>query len=206
MFLLVPIIIILACAGGILYIVRRKFQYIKKLEPAQPQSTPELFRSFFPEVVEATKKVDWQEYKEFSYVEIEKMLRRMRLAFLKFERTADAWIKKIRASYEETETPALPQEEAPVVEEPKVSEVQNKEEQEAFDMKKEEQRLIIEIAKDTKNPELYELLGDLYVAMGNLVDAQESYMTAITLDGHRPNVKNKLDSVTAKIGTDIKTE
>lgn len=200
MYFLVPFIILVVCLGGILYIFGRKLQYIKKLEPAKEETPGELFHSFFPELVKTVKEVHIDEYKEATFMGVEKALRRMRLGMLKFERHADTLIKKIRASYN---TDSSKEETVEIAEEPIKEIVENKvvsDEKKALDLKQEEQRLIIEIAKDTKNPELYELLGDLYVAMGNLIDAKESYQAAITLDGHRQYVQNKLDGVLGKIG------
>ena len=58
-------------------------------------------------------------------------------------------------------------------------------------MKKEEQRLIIEIAKNPKSSSLYETLGDLYVKMNNFTDAKESYEAAIELDPSKEELKKK---------------
>ena len=67
------------------------------------------------------------------------------------------------------------------------------------DMKKEEQRLIIEIAKNPKDFKLYEILGDVYLKTNNLSDAKESYEAAIELNPHNEELQKKLSQLIEKM-------
>ena len=66
-------------------------------------------------------------------------------------------------------------------------------------MKREEQKLIIEIAKNPKDSKLYEILGDLYVKMNNLSDAKESFEAAIELSPNSEILQKKLSQVIEKV-------
>ena len=61
-------------------------------------------------------------------------------------------------------------------------------------LKNEEQRLIMEIAKNPKDARLYEALGDLYMEMSGFIDAKESYEAAIELNPQDESLKQKLSS------------
>ena len=67
------------------------------------------------------------------------------------------------------------------------------------DMKREEQRMIIEIAKNPKDAKLYEVLGDLYIKMNNLLDAKESYEAAIELNPHSEELQKKRSQIVEKL-------
>ena len=67
------------------------------------------------------------------------------------------------------------------------------------EFKKSEQRLIIEIAKNPKNPALYEELGDLYTTSRDYRDARESYEAAIELNSTDEELKKKLSSALEKL-------
>ena len=68
----------------------------------------------------------------------------------------------------------------------------------AIELKKEEQRLILEISKNPKSPSLYEELGDLYMEAGSYKDAKESYEAAIELNAKDEKLKEKLSDAFAR--------
>ena len=61
--------------------------------------------------------------------------------------------------------------------------------------KKEEHALIIEIAKNPKNPELYKKLADIYILTENFADAAEALETALKLDPEDKKTEVKLRAV-----------
>ena len=67
------------------------------------------------------------------------------------------------------------------------------------DMKREEQGMIIEIAKNPKDSRLYEVLGDLYVRMNNFSDAKESFEAAMELSPHDEGLQKKYSQVLKKM-------
>ena len=131
-------------------------------------------------------------------IELEKLLRRLRVFSLKIDRISDSWIKRIRRGNGfGTTTSAIA--EKTEAEETLVLKVQSVPKPTLEDMKKEEQRLIIEIAKNPKDFKLYEVLGDLYVKMNNFSDAKESFEAAIELNPHNEKLQKKLSQVLEKV-------
>lgn len=200
MFLLIPLGLILISCIGIFLIVWRKMPYLKKLTP-EVGANGNVFTDFAPEFFSVLGSVKVQEYKNLWFLELEKFLRRLRVVSLRMDRISDSWIKRIRrgnafrmiTSLEdktaENKEPSNVQ--VPVVKteiRPSVDE-----------MKREEQRLIIEIAKNPKDAKLYEALGDLYVKMGNLPDAKESFEAAIELNPNNDVLVKKHSQVLEKV-------
>ncbi|HXK40574.1 MAG TPA: hypothetical protein VJ046_00495, partial [Candidatus Paceibacterota bacterium] len=82
-FLLIPLILILASAGGILYIVLRKLPRLKELAETESSNGTHvnggwhaLAHDLCPEIWNWAKGVKVKEYKEMWLVETEKLLRR----------------------------------------------------------------------------------------------------------------------------------
>lgn len=203
MFLLIPLILILASAGGILFIVWRKLPRLEELAKFEGANGTyaendwrHIFYDFCPEIWNWAKGVKVKEYKEMWLVETEKLLRKLRLASLKMDRFSDVLIKKIRSKTYSNETLNYPSAEN---ESKKAASNANSQADEKEDFKKNEQKLIIEIAKNPKNAVLYEELGDLYSKAGDHKDAKESYEAAIELNSNSEELKKKLSQSLEKL-------
>jgi len=68
--------------------------------------------------------------------------------------------------------------------------------------KRDEQALIIAIAKEPKNPELYRQLGEVYLSLDEVADAIESFSTALKFDPENEAIKRKL----AKLQPELESE
>ena len=160
-----------------------------------------LWNDFFPEISSWFKRIKIEEYKTAWLFELEKILRRLRVFSLKMDRLSDALIKKIRRSGEltvresadnrESVQPSAPETVAvrpDVVSWPKEPAENKKIKRkikkkiDANALKAEEQKLIMEIAKNPKDYRLYESLGDLYFQLGDFDDAKASYEAAVELN------------------------
>ncbi len=185
MYLEASLILIAGLIAGIFIIISRKFTYLKKLpiDTEQPMAA-NFFSDFFPEISQSLKKIDFAPYRAYFLREFEKILRRLKVVSLKVEALSNSLLKKIRTNdaYLNGNAEAA----KPSVEPVKVS---PKEEPNYL---KEEQNLIIEIAKDPKNPELYRKLAEIYFYMKNFLDAKESLQTALKLDPDDERTKQKL--------------
>lgn len=195
MFILIPLTLILASTVVISVIVFRKMPYLNKLTP-ETHAGGDVLNDLFPELSGGLKSLKLGEYGNLWFIELEKFLRRLRLFFLKIDRMSDAWIKKIRSGNISRAT-NLAEEKEGLPEVP-VSKTYSAPVITMEDMRKEEQGLIIEIAKNPKNPSLYEALGDLYLKMNIFSDAKESFEAAIELNPQNENLKQKLSSVLRK--------
>lgn len=192
MYILVPLIIILVSAIIIAIIVGRKFPYLKKLpvEAAIPEAG--LFEGFLPEVYHFFKKADFGFYRELFFKELEKFLRRLRVVSLKIDSLTKKLIDKIRVNgVKKEKTEVFNEESKEETVQISVSQKIPLEEQQ----KKEEHALIIEIAKNPKNAELYKKLADLYILMENFFDAAEALETALKLDPNDKKTAAKLRAV-----------
>ena len=200
-FILIPFVLILASFGGILFIVSRKLPRLKELAETEgsngvPGSWHTLAYDLCPEIWNWAKGIKVREYKEMWLIETEKLLRRLRVTSQKMDRLSDSLIKKIRKSTNSGNGPTFS-----AVEESKEKQNTETKEDDKAEFKKNEQRLIIEIAKNPKNGALYEELGDLYAKMGDYRDAKESYEAAIELNSNNEDLKKKLSSVLEKLSS-----
>lgn len=200
MFLLIPLSIFILSSIIVLYISLRKFAYLKKLNTNSDSSTVEMgevsFSQFmcqmFPEVFDYFRKVDVAAHKSSFLLEFEKFLRKIRLAFLKVDNVSNNLIHKIRATHIQEAQKSQEKIEAQKLEDMFVNEVSVMTEGQE-DFKKKEHELIIEIAKNPKNPILYKSLGDLYIKTEQWEYAKESFLSAIKLDPTIKGIKRKLE-------------
>lgn len=163
------------------------------------------FSDFFPELVELFNDPKIHEYKSLWLADTEKMLRKTRLLFLRIERLADSMIKRVRRVQSNAQLVAK----SAVMEENKSSEHHQAVETavnvhpepgvSTVFLKNEEERLIMDIAKNPKDGKLYETLGDLYVEMADFADAKEAYEAAIELNPKEELLKQKLSSALEKL-------
>ena len=117
---------------------------------------------------------------------------------MRIDRLSNTLIYKIRKGYESNEQSVIQDVETKSVEVIPTPVIKTQENN-AETWKREEQRLIIEIAKNPKDSKLYGLLGELYVKMGDYSDAKESFEAAIELDPANEELKKKHSVVTEKV-------
>ncbi len=205
MFILVPLALILASVVGISVIVYRKMPYLNKLTPEMHPSAREdvvgdFLTDLFPEFSEGFKSLKLKEYGNLWLIELEKFIRKLRVVSLKMDRISDSWIKKIRKGHGFRATTSINSEKITTEEIP-VLKAKHAPQITLEEMKREEQRLIIEIAKNPKDSKLYEVLGDLYSRMNNFSDAKESFEAAIELSPSSESLKQKLSKVLGKLSS-----
>ncbi len=201
MFIIIPLALIIFSLIAIFFIVYKKLPQLKSISPIGGDSSVpskynlfsvNSFNDFFPEIADYLRRIKIHEYKNTWLTEVEKILRRLRLVSLKMDRFSDHLIKKIRKVGDSRPKINAMQElrtSEPVAEQPvkviKDKLLQDKPAVVSIEsLKSEEQKLIIEIAKNPKDYRLYETLGDLYMKMENFGDAKESYEAAKELNPH----------------------
>jgi len=205
LFLLIPIVLIIASASGLVFIVWRKLPRLKEVAASEVVAGDFNFRKdwrtiaydFCPEVVDWAKNINVEEYKGMWLVEMEKLLRRLRVVSLKIDRFSDTLIKKIRRSVYSNSAPVFGEQQEEKNEKDKPAILTQENSREGF--KKTEQKLILEIAKNPKNPTLYEDLGDLYAKAEDYRDAKESYEAAIELNSNDEALNKKLSAALEKL-------
>jgi len=203
LFLIIPLTLLLASVIGISVIVFRKMPYLNKLTPethlsAQAGAGEQILTDLFPELLEGVKSLKLKEYGNLWLTEVEKLLRRLRVMSLKMDRISDSWIKKIRRGNSlRTRTSVVAEKIEDAIN--PISKTQPVPKITLEEMKREEQGLIIEIAKNPKDYKQYETLGDLYVKMNNLSDAKESFEAAIELNPLNEELQKKHSRVLKKM-------
>lgn len=217
LFIITPILLITTSLIGIFFVIWRKRLYIKKLVavdgPSEISSVPatkikflsRLFSQMFPELIELFQNIKFAEYKDSWLIEAEKFIRRLRLLSLRVDRAFNTLIYKIRRGYINNGKIKSVEADAVTVK-PSIADVPNLKAQEVNKeelWKKEEQRLIIEIAKNPKDAGLYAMLGDLYIKMRDYMDAKESYEAAMELDPNNEELRKKHFWITDKLNSRI---
>ena len=200
MFIIIPIAVAVAALVGAGVIVGRKLTYLRKLNPESHEVGVSLWHDMFPEAIDRANKIQVREHWSSWLAELEKALRQTRVWFSKLDRWWAGIINRVRTAREdsmpeETQTGVVEDATLAPVVEPSVRIVSKKTKLDPQKLKDEEQRLIIEIAQNPKNSELYAGLADIYVQMGNLTDAVESLKAAISLKPDDTDLKNKLSQV-----------
>lgn len=211
MFIITPLIVLVAAFGLMFYVASRKFSYLRKLDTNHVEVGQQEIKDWkgfwlamYPEFLRFFEKSNVAGHKSSLLLESEKMLRKVRLASLRVNNLSDRLINKVRTSHEhhlrlqeETKVEPAPEFTHSTMEEVIQSSLP------AADLKKEEQKLIMEIAKDPKNPKLYKLLGDLYLKLEQFDDARESYLSASRLDPTIKGIKRKLEALNKALSTTL---
>lgn len=199
MYLLFPTLLIVFALLVGLVIIARKFTYLKKLTPdAEQHFSVGFFWEFIPELHERYARIDWASYRAFWLRESEKSLRRLRLAFLKIDSLTHRLIKKMHRSQDKLaeQSEASEEEKTVAIIPPTVLPVARLDSE---DLKKEEQALIITIAKDPKQAALYRRLAEVYSELDNSADALEALKMAVKLDPEDSASQRKLEELEKKI-------
>ena len=200
MYLLIPLIIFLASLLLTVWIVTRKFVYLRKLAPEALENSAAVqenfWAEFFPELAGFFKKIKIREYGVAFLAEFEKFLRRLRLISLKIDTLTNRLIHRVRKTAVHHE--GILTKEAEIENERGIEIAGNG--MKKRDLIEDEQKLIIEIAKNPKDAELYKKLGQIYLKTGDDGDALESFKKALELNPEDKEIKAKLEKIAAKSG------
>lgn len=204
MFFIIPFVIFIISITAIAWIIGRKFVYLKKLAPEVVESiVPEqesFWVEFFPAwAVSYFSSINFRQYRLNFLAEFEKFLRKFRLFSLKVDTAINHLIRRVRKSVVHHE--GVINEEAAAVQVEQDIRITNGNNGNGAtkDWKEEEQKLIIEIAKNPKNAEFYKKLGNIYAKTGEWYDAVESFKKSLELDPEDAGIKIKLERAFKKL-------
>lgn len=205
MFFLIPFSIFLAASAAIIWVISRKFVYLKKLAPGTLEETVSTEKNFwaelYPEIAAYLKRVNLRAYGVNALNEFEKFLRKMRLMSMRVDDLTNRLIRRVRKSSQKhgeiLEKKAAAEEEKQAEEENlELEDLGNSQEE----LKQKEQLLIIEIAKNPKDAQLYKELGTVYMRLENWEDARQSFEKVLELEPGDETTRRKLGRVLGKIG------
>ena len=192
MFLLLPLGIVVVCFAVCAWILWHKIPYLKKLSPEVIEVSHEtenatFWSEMYPELTSGVRKFDWPSKKQFLILETEKIVRKLRLFFQKIE----SFFMRLSLRLKRPVTNEDNREDAEEVNAPAMQAAADP----LLELRMQEQRLIIEIAKNPKDAVLYDQLGNIYSKTGEIDDARESFKTAHELDPENEEFKAKFEQL-----------
>jgi len=224
-----PVLIVLSLAGIVYFLMKKAPQMAELAEKEKKEKQNELEvlmerRGFLKRTTARVKGVDWTGLKNGLLSLVEKIMRRIRLIFLKLEnlfRRMSEWIRNRKSRIQEkakneitekeeiqikrtdmrTPTDSIlkePEEKIirPIISDQVVSPHGRTEIKDRL-----EDLLIDRIAADPRDVEAYERLAEYYFEVGNYVDAKECYKQVIKLDPKNRNVRYKMRRLERIIGS-----
>ncbi len=201
MFFLIPFSIFLISLFLIAWLTARKFVYLKKLAPGVIDNLDMVQENFcaefFPEAAQHLKMAKLREYGAAILAEFEKFLRRLRLISLRIDTFMSQLVHRVRKSNARREETLDREMESEV--EKDINRPVRAGDAKKQDLKEEEQKLIIEIAKNPKDAELYKRLGQVYLKTGESGDSFESFKKALELNPEDGETKAKLEKIAVKL-------
>lgn len=180
MVIIIPLILAAAGVAGIGYIVWPKVKEIKQKENL-PEVKDDFSHSIFPEFFAFLNSAGsrWSIFRSNAAADYEKLLRRVKILSLKTHNLTDKLLEKKqkngKAAGAEFEA--------------------SKEQTVNIQFKTKENNLIIEIAKNPKDKNLYKTLGALYFENQMYGDAQDVYNVVLELDPNDLEAKEKLEKL-----------
>lgn len=226
-----PILIVLSLAGIVYFLMKKAPQMAelaKKEEEAKQKEADDLMerRGFIRRTTARVRGINWAGMKNSILSFMEKIMRRLRLIFLKLEnsfRKMSEWIRTRRSRTQEKIEDKIEEkkEEERKIEARRIEIIMPtdsilKEEEKIIrpiisdkvvsphsrtEMKDRLEDLLIDrIAVDPRDVEAYERLAEYYFEVGNYSDAKECYKQVIKLDPKNRNVRYKMRRLERIIG------
>lgn len=197
LYLIIPLSIFAAALLVVMGIVVRKMSYLRKLTPESHEVGDTMLHDFAPEVVDWLRGVPWRQYLHQTLVRIERSLLQARRAMSAVDRASIQVMQKVRRVGQQTARShevAVAQLEAEKQEKIQERDPDDIDLNDPEQLKAEEQRLIIAIAQNPKDPKLLSDLARVYMKMENFSDAAEALNAALRLDPENENFKKRLES------------
>jgi tetratricopeptide (TPR) repeat protein len=217
--IILPIIIVLSLSG-IVYILMRKTPQMTELAKKEVRENfSEEKKGILKRIFSRLTGINWSGIKNWFLSLMEKIMRRLRLVFLKlensFKRMSD-WLRTRKTKSPETKEEIKDSEIERPSENimPKIDIIKEEEKpvrpiisdkivspRDRTEMKDRLEELLIErIAADPRDVEAYERLAEYYFEVGNYEDAKECYKQVIKLDPKNRNVRYKMRRLERIIG------
>lgn len=200
MFIYAPLAVVLGSCIALAVLVWRKWPFLKKLEPDAHPVGRTFLHDLAPEAAERLGVVQWQSLWRHALAGTEGSLGALRSAFAAVGQASERMMssvktvkENVRQRQEQAAEPVLPA--APETVRPMRNDTA---EQERL-LKVQEQRLIVDIAQDPKNADLYQSLARVYAKLGNLPDAAESLRAAAKLAPDDAELAERLARLQARV-------
>ena len=203
LYLTIPPGLTLVALIGVAVIVWRKMSFLRKLTPESHEVGATWLHDMAPEAIDWFRSIPWHEYRRNFLVELEKLIRRGRLLISFVDRSSDKLVRKVRRGHQEADRQVQEQQEqAQIIESAKEEEEKDLEELDMDDpdqLKLKEQSLIVQIAQDPKDAQLYSELARVYMKLRNYADAVESLKAAAKLEPENEVFTRRLESAKKRL-------
>lgn len=199
-YLTIPIAVALLAVLGIAVIAWRKMPFLRKLTPDAHPPGESLLHEYAPELVDRVKRFPWRQFLHQALVRVEMGLKGMREALRRLDQASDRFVRSVRRGAQQ----AAQQHEAAVARQEVEKQEQERDTDEVdFDdpeqLKAEEQRLIVAIAQNPKEHELYSDLARVSMRMHNWKDAIEALEQAYRLQPENEQYLKRLERAKRKL-------
>lgn len=182
-------------------IVARKWTFLRRLEPESHETGSTILHDFAPEVIDWFYGIPWRQYVRDVLVELEKALRMTRQFVTSIDRASDAVIRTVRRTHQQTarkhEAVVAQREAEQVAEDEEADERPDFSDPEQ--LKAEEQRLIVAIAQNPKDAQLYRDLARVYLGLANHADAVEALKAALKLEPADERTAKRLEKARRRL-------
>lgn len=201
MFIYIPLALIALSLTIVAVVVARKWTYLRRLEPDAHETGSTILHDFAPELVDRLYAIPWRQYVRDMLVELERILRATRQFVSSIDRASDTVIRKVRRVHQQTSRKheeVVAQREAQ-----QVADDEEADERPDFSdpeqLKAEEQRLIVAIAQDPKDAQLYRDLARVYLGLANHADAVEALKAALKLEPTDERTAKRLEKARRRL-------
>ena len=201
LYLTIPLGLALLAVIGALVIIWRKMPYLRKLTPEAHEMGQTWLHDMAPEAIDRYKGIQWQEYKRSFLVELEKFIRRIKLMVSSVDRASDALVRKVRRGHQKA-AQQVQEQQAQIESAAREEEEKEPDELDLGDpeqLKMREQALIVQIAQDPKDAQLYGELSRIYMKLRNYGDAIESLKAALKLEPESEVFKRRLEAAQKRL-------
>jgi tetratricopeptide (TPR) repeat protein len=186
LYLIIPLSIALAASLVVAVIAARKMSYLRKLTPESHEVGDTIVHDFAPEAVDWFRGIPWQQYRQRFLGNVEGILAHFRRISFALGKASDSVIRSVRRAGQQ----AGKEHEEAVAQRVAEKEEKKREEERDLDevdmddpdqLRSEEQRLIVAIAQDPKDHELYSDLAKVYMRLRHYGDAVEALEQVVRL-------------------------
>jgi len=201
LYLTIPLGLALIALIGAAVIIWRKMSFLRKLTPEAHEVGATWLHDMVPEAIDWFRSIPWHEYQRNFLVELEKLIRRGRLLVSFVDRVSDKLVRKVRHGHQEAAR-QVQEQQAQIIESAKEEEEKDLEELDMDDpdqLKLKEQSLIVQIAQDPKDVQLYSELARVYMKLRNYADAVESLKAAAKLEPENEVFTRRLESAKKRL-------
>ena len=201
LYFIIPLAIFVVAVVLALSIVGRKMPYLRKLTPESHETGETIIHDFAPEAVEWIRGIPWRQFLHRILSELEIGLNRLRQAMYGLGHASESVMKGVRRAGQKaakSHVAAVAQLEEDKKEREAEYDPDEVDMTDPEQLRAEEQRLIVAIAQNPKDVELYSDIARVYMRLRAYGDAVEALEQAVRLDSDTTEYLKRLERARRK--------